>query len=249
MQVIVGATALTYEDSGHGPVMLLLHGWQDSLRTFDPLVADLAPHFRVVRLDLPGFGQSQLPPSSWGLAEYVDTVEGFLDKLGLKPAVLVGHSLGGRVLIKGVGAGRLSAGHLVLLASAGIGKSKSLRNRAFGLAAKTGKLLAAALPASARRSLRQKLYSAAGSDYLGAGELKAVFVRIVREDLRAAASQIKVPTLLIWGDRDSETPLADGHLLHRLIAGSRLEIIAGAGHFLHHNEPARIAALIREFAK
>jgi pimeloyl-ACP methyl ester carboxylesterase len=227
----------------------MLHGWQDSLRTFDPLVPDLARHFRVLRLDLPGFGKSQVPPAAWVLSDYVDTVKAFLSKLSVQADVLVGHSLGGRVLIKGIASGGLESRRLVLLASAGIGKSNSLRNRAFKVVAKTGKFLTAMPPLSfARKPLRQRLYSAAHSDYLSAGELKATFVNIVNEDLRTAAGAVKLPTLLIWGDRDTETLLLDGRLLNRLIKGSKLEIIHGAGHFLQHEEPGEVAKLIKKFA-
>jgi pimeloyl-ACP methyl ester carboxylesterase len=250
MQVIANNVACNYEEDGEGPVMLMLHGWQDSLRTFDPLVPQLARHFRTVRLDLPGFGKSQAPPVAWSLQDYVETVQAFLRKLELKADVLVGHSLGGRVLIKGIAAGELKAKRLVLLASAGIGKSNSLRNRAYKVVAKTGKFLTAMPGLSlARKPLRQKLYTAVRSDYLAAGELKATFVRIVNEDLRQAAASVKLPTLLIWGDRDTETLLMDGRLMNRLIKGSRLEALTGAGHFVHHEEPDQVSKLIMKFAE
>jgi pimeloyl-ACP methyl ester carboxylesterase len=249
MQIIVNKVRLNYEDDGHGPVMLLLHGWQDSLRTFDPLVPELTKHFRLLRLDLPGFGNSQAPPSSWTLNDYVTTVQQFLGKLNLKPVVMVGHSLGARVLIKGTASGQLAAKRLVLLASAGIGKSNSLRNRAFKVMAKTGKVLTT-FPGlqHGRRALRQGLYAAATRGNLNAGPLKNTFVQIVGEDLRPDAAGVKVPTLLIWGDRDIESLILDGRLVHRLITGSKLEVLHGAGHFLHLEEPEQVCRLIQEFA-
>jgi pimeloyl-ACP methyl ester carboxylesterase len=93
--------------------VLLLHGWGANLQTFDGLARPLAPTFRVVRLDLPGFGGTEQPPSDWHIADYAQFVSAFLQKLGVsQPACIIAHSFGGRVTIKGRGAGHnQTAGH------------------------------------------------------------------------------------------------------------------------------------------
>ena len=71
MKVIVNNLATEFEDEGTGPVLLFLHGWKDSLKTFAPLVPGLASDYRVVRLDLPGFGGSEMPSRPWSVSDYV----------------------------------------------------------------------------------------------------------------------------------------------------------------------------------
>jgi pimeloyl-ACP methyl ester carboxylesterase len=137
---------------------------------------------------------------------------------------------------------------VILIASAGIAKRKSLRNGVMMLMAKIGKAITAVPPFSfARESLRKKLYKKLGSDYGSAGALKQTFLNVVREDLSESAHAISVPTLLIWGDRDTETPLVDGERLSRLISRSKLEIISGAGHFVHREKSKEVAEIIKDF--
>ncbi len=249
MKVIVNNIALNYTDEGRGPAMVFLHGWADQLHTFDQLTGALGGHWRLIKLDLPGFGGSEAPPETWSLDNYVELVQAFVDKLGIEVDTMVCHSLGGRIALKGVGTGRLRPRRIILIASAGIAKSRSLRNQAYKAVAKIGKVVTAVPPLSlARGRLRRRLYDRAGSDYLNAGTLQATFLNLIAEDLQTAAAHITVPTLLIWGANDTATPLTDGRRLHHLIPGSRLEIIAGASHFVHQEQPAAVAQLIQEFA-
>jgi len=247
MKIIVENLAVEYEDTGVGPVMLLLHGWKDSLRTFDALVPVLSETNRIVRLDLPGFGGSELPSETWGVGEYALFVKHFCEKLSIQPDVLVGHSFGGRVVIKGLGEGILTSRKAVLIASAGLPKHKSLRNRAFLVVAKLGKLISWILPGGARREVRRKLYTKTGSDYLGAGALRDIFLKTRAEDLRNNARRIAIPTLLIWGENDHVTPLSDGKQFNTLIQGSVLSILPKVGHFVHKEESVAVTGLIKEF--
>ncbi len=235
-------------DEGSGPVILLLHGWKSDLHTFDPLISAFTGSFRVVRLDLPGFGGSEVPKDSWGVGEYALFVKAFIHKLGISVDTLVGHSFGGRITLKGVGLGELHPKKVVLIASAGLAKHKTLRNRLFGILAKVGKMLTVLFPASFRSSLRHRLYQATGSsDYLNAGVLKETSLKVIREDLSGCARGVEVPTLLIWGENDTATPLSDGKRLAELISGSRLEILEGAGHFVHQERSREVMELIKKF--
>lgn len=240
--------AAQYEDEGAGPVLLLLHGWKDTRRTFDALALMLSADFRVIRLDLPGFGGSESPRMAWTLDDYVRFVNDFTAKVGVTPRAVIGHSFGGRIAIKGVSEGVLKPEKIVLIDSAGIARRRTLRNAAFALLAKIGKAMTLVPPFSFwRDALRRVLYERLGSDYFAAGSLRETFLNTIREDLSDAAERITTPTLLIWGSADRATPLADGERLSRLIRGSTLKVIPGAGHFVHREEPAQVAALIRNF--
>lgn len=248
MKIIVNNLVVEYRDEGKGPVLLFLHGWKDSLRSFDPLIPLLVGSFRIVRVDLPGFGTSQLPGSAWDLNDYAEFVNAFINKLEIKVEGLVGHSFGGRVAIKGVATNTFSSNRLILMASAGVTKSLGMRKLLYKLIAKIGQALTIVPPFSFfRTQLRQKLYQHAGSDYLHAGPLKKIFINVTREDLSGYAKKITLPTLLIWGGKDMETPLADGKHLASLIPGAKLKIIESSGHFVHQENPTTVALLINKF--
>lgn len=247
MKIIVDNHAVEYEGAGTGPVILLLHGWMQSLHTFDALVPALSISFRVIRLDLPGFGGSEPPKSAWGVGEYARFVRDFCEKLQIQPEIVLGHSFSGRIAAKGTAEGVLRPKKLILIASAGLAKHKTVRSRLFWIVAKAGKMGLFLFPRSVQDRFRRRLYEKAGSEYLDAGPLKDTFLLVTREDLSEAARKIHVPTLLIWGENDTETPLSDGRRLKELISGARLKILNGAGHFVHQEKPVEVARLISEF--
>lgn len=248
MKMIVNGIVAEYSDEGKGPALLLLHGWKDSLQTFDPLMPVLAEAHRVIRVDLPGFGGSEMPAAAWHLDDFVRFVKDFTEKLDVSVDVLVGHSLGGRIAIKGIALKVLDARKVVLISSAGIAKRRTFRNVLLGVLAKAGKIATAVPPLSFwKQRIRRKLYEAIGSDYFGAGALRGTFMNIVREDLSSVAPKISVPTLLIWGSDDKTTPLTDGMRLHGLVRGSILKVIPGAGHFVHRERPEEVSELILKF--
>ncbi|MDP2648370.1 MAG: alpha/beta hydrolase [bacterium] len=249
MKLIVNGLATEYTDEGQGPVLLMLPGWMNDIHNFDALASRLAPSFRVVRLDLPGFGGgTEAPPSAWGVGEYASFVEAFIEKVGLSSYTLVGHSFGGRVTVKGTGEGILAPTSVILISSAGIAKHRTLKNRALTVLAKIGKVVLRVPPLSFwRRQLRRKLYAKLKSDYSAAGALSQVYLRTIREDLKEYAIKIRVPALLIWGSDDEIVPLADGKQFNRLISGSKLEVLPGVGHSPHRDRPEEVARLIKEF--
>src|SRR3989338_7696853 len=199
---IVNNLAVEYIDEGKGPILFLLHGWGDNLHTFDSLLAKLSASFRVVRLDLPGFGGSEAPEESWGVEEYAYFVKSFIEKLGIPSYIIIGHSFGGRIAIKGVGIGLLKPQKVVLISAAGLATNRKVRNQ---------------------------------------------LLRLIGEDLSPAAQKINIPALLIWGEKDTATPLLNGKRLEELIPDSTLEVLEGAGHFVHQEKTDSVAALIQAF--
>jgi pimeloyl-ACP methyl ester carboxylesterase len=248
MKVIVDNLAVEYKDEGQGPVLFLLHGWMDSLKTFDALVAELSTKYRVVRIDLPGFGESEMPKKPWHVADYAKFVADCCVKLNVQPTAFVGHSLGGRIILKGLAEKTLSADKAVLIASAGVADRKTLRNWSFAIIAKAGKAATAIPPFTLLRAkLRTKLYAAAKSDYAGAGAMTPTFLNVIGENLAPLAPLVSVPTLLVWGKSDTTTPIAEGERLRSLMPNAKLEIIEGAGHFVHREKAQEVARLISEF--
>ena len=246
MQSIVQQLATSYQRHGRGRQLLVLHGWGDDSRSWQVFAKQLSRSYEVVLVDLPGFGGSEAPKSAWGLTEYATFVADFAAKAGLKPYAILGHSNGGAIALRAAAQRLLLPDKLILLASAGIRESSN-RKTALRLLAKAGKLAAAPLPSRMRQKLRRSLYRAAGSDMLLAEHMQETFKRVVGEDVRADASSVTIPTLLVYGEDDTATPVRYGQLLADCIKGSRLERVPGAGHFLQVDKPELVGQLIREF--
>jgi pimeloyl-ACP methyl ester carboxylesterase len=249
MNCVVNGLLCTYKTSGKGSkTVVLLHGWADSLATFTELQKELGKKYKVVSLDLPGFGGTDTPAEVWGLGDYAEFVVAFLDKIGqTKPYALIGHSNGGPIAICALASGQLTAKKLVLLASAGVRDVRTARKKVLKAVAKTGKLLSKPLPQSVRTRMRRRLYKAAGSDMLVAEHLQETFKKVVGQDIQEDAAGLQLPTLLIYGQNDTETPPAYGRLLNSRIVGSDLKIVTQAGHYVHHDQPTIVARAIQEF--
>jgi pimeloyl-ACP methyl ester carboxylesterase len=251
--LIVDDLDVHYAEQGQESVVLLLHGWGTSLVTFNELISAWGDKGkRFITLDLPGFGGSEAPPVAWDVSAYASFVQNFLVKLGIDELqVVIGHSLGGRIAIKGVTEGKFRPKQLVLIASAGTASTHSARSALYMIIVKMGRALTNIPPLSLlREQLRKGLYKVAGSsDYLNAGYMKETFLKIVRENLTEDARKIKIPSLLVWGENDTETPLIEGRTLRGAIRDSKLDIISGAGHFVHQEKPKEVAERIVRFTE
>lgn len=250
MQTIITNHLVNYQDQGKGPVIVLLHGWGASLDNMSELTAALAKQYRVISFDFPGFGASEHPGAAWGVREYTEFTRDVLEKLGVHDVyAVIGHSFGGRVIIKGVSEGILLPQKVVLIGSAGVKHADSLKNTTYKVVAKTGKALLRIpglkkLAAPAKR----KLYESAGSsDYIQSGAMKDIFIKTITEDLSDDARKLSMPVLLIWGGQDVEAPVADGRFFHSVMKQSEMHIIPDAGHFVHNEYPKEVAAWVEEF--
>lgn len=249
MNIVVDDLLTHYEVQGSGRPVLLLHGWGDSLAGLAGLAKSLATEYKVISLDLPGFGTTQPSVNVWSLDNYALFVKNFLTKIDVFPSAVVGHSNGGALAIRAIASGELTPEKLVLLAASGIRTGQSARRLALKVVAKTGNAATVWLSKSTRQKLRKKLYGAVGSDLLVVEHLQETFKQTVRQDVQADAAQLQLPTLLIFADQDKAVPVADGHTYQKLIKDSRLEIIAGASHFVHLDEPLKVSNLIKDFLR
>ncbi len=248
MQVIVDGLLTAYERSGEGKTVVLLHGWGDRATGLAALRTALSRQYDVVAPDLPGFGGTQAPGAVWGLDDYARFVANFLQKLQLGQVyAFVAHSNGGAIALRGLGQGVLRADKLVLLASAGIRGEYKGRIKALRYVTKAGKVLSAPLPDGIKRKLRRKVYDTVGSDMLVAEHLQETFKKVITDDVRADARRITVPTLLIYGEQDQAAPVRYGELFHEYIDGSTLEILPGAGHFVHLDRPSEVLKAMKGF--
>lgn len=220
-----------------GQTIVFLHGWQTSSQSFSPLVPFLYQDYHLFLLDLPGFGQSSSPPDNFSSFDYAKTVTKWLKQKKLKKIILLGHSFGGKVAAIIAAKQPKLISKLILIASAGLPHAKKYYRLKRYLPKRALKVIS---------PLWQKFF--ASRDYRQAGKLRPIFKNIVKENLAPIFSQIKIPTLIIWGSKDKELPLQDGQKIQQLINKSRLVTIE-AGHFPFWDNPQKIARLIKEFAK
>ena len=109
--------------------VVLLHGWGASIAAFNPIIDNLSKKFKVYAIDFPGFGLSDKPNKSYHVEDYSKIVLEFINKMNLKDVILIGHSFGGRVIIKLVGKLGFSPKKIILVDSAGIRPKKSLKSK------------------------------------------------------------------------------------------------------------------------
>lgn len=250
MQIIVKGLLTTYEVTGSGKLILLLHGWADSHQGFKDLQQELSKKYKVLSLDLPGFGNTQRPREPWNLDNYAHFISDVLDKLDLNNVyAIVGHSNGGAIAIRGVAEHVLSPERLILLAPAGIRNSPGAKRSTIKAITKTGKVATFWLPYRYRKQLRKRLYGAVGSDMLIMPEMEETFKRTVSQDIQSDAQKLNRPTLLVFAENDKAVPLSHGQRLQELIPHAKLEVLPKTGHFVHLEQPEKVLISIEEFLK
>jgi len=236
---IGGADAAVFEPEGDSrpgaPLFVWAHGWGHTHRNMLPLAEATRRLGGSVLLDLPGFGDSPPPPGAWSTADYADAVAEFLTarfSAGGPPGrrIWIGHSFGCRVGLQLASRHPGLIGGLFLIAAAGLPRTRSLPERIRFAARRWAFRTARSLtPEGPRRdALRARFGSA---DYARAGPMRPILVKAVGEDLSGVARTVSCPAVLVYGDRDSETPPEIGTRLSGLIPQSRLIVLRGFDHW------------------
>jgi pimeloyl-ACP methyl ester carboxylesterase len=226
--------------SGSGvPWVLALHGWQRTHRDF----ARVLEGVDAIAVDLPGFGASPPPPEPWGAARYADAVLPVLDRFD-GPAVVLGHSFGGRVAVHLAAAHPERVGALVLtgvplLRPPGTGAARVARP--YRLARF---LHARGLLSETRMEAMRQRYGS--QDYRQAtGVMRAVHVIAVNETYEPQLAQVRCPVDLVWGDQDTAAPVAVAEQAALLIPDAEVTVLAGVGHMTPLEAPDALAAALR----
>ncbi|MBJ7438532.1 MAG: alpha/beta hydrolase [Sphingopyxis sp.] len=259
-----------YRDQGKrgGPAIILLHGSNSSLHTWEPLVERLGRTYRIVTLDLPGHGLTGGTPdkdySADGMAAAVDVVAA---KLGLDHFILGGNSMGGWVAWRYALAQPTRVDALLLLDAAGMplrkGEKAPESNVGFRiLKYPAGRWLATQITPRTlvEQSLRGSVEKQAIVDeamidrywellrFPGNREATVLRARMDREPAMAARiGDIKAPTLILFGDRDRLINPSAAQTFHERIAGSEVVLLKGIGHLPMDEDPDATAAAIADF--
>lgn len=252
MVIRIDDIPVNYIDEGEGSAILLLHGWGSNITLFDGIIKTLSPFHRVIAPDMPGFGKTPEPQRAWAVDDYVDFIIKFIDSLGLKEFGVLVHSFGGRVLFKLNARESLPyvINKAVLIDSAGIMPKKSLKQKMSLKMYKCARSIMSTKPLhflypDAVENMRKKRGSA---DYNNATPtMRQTLVKVVNEDLTPLISKISCPTLIIWGDNDTATPIEDARQMEQLIPDAGLVVCEGAGHYSFLEQPAKVHGALKVF--
>lgn len=252
MFINIDGLNIEYITEGSGQDILLLHGWGSSFDVYKGIINTLGARCRLTALNFPGCGNSDTMENPWKLDDYCNLIIKFIKETGLDNPILIGHSHGGRVILKLAAEGLLNPPKIVLLDSAGLIPKKSLKQK---FRAKSFKVIKSVLTMPIVRNYSESLLDKArkhygSADYNAAPEvLRKTMVSLVNTDLRDIIHNIKCPTLLIWGENDTATPLSDAKIIESLIPDSGLCVIKGTGHYSFCERPYEAHAILNSFIK
>jgi pimeloyl-ACP methyl ester carboxylesterase len=231
---------------GEGKPFLILHGWGSNSDRWATVAEQISKKgFRVFVPDLPGFGKSEMPSAPWNVNNYVNWSLHLVNALGLGDFYLLGHSFGGAL------ASKIAVKHAqeikkLFLVSAACVRKKTIKKSLFK---KMSRIFKAFYFLPYYGLIRKAFYKFVikRSDYVYVqGILRETYLRVISEDLSFHLPFIKVPTVIIWGDKDELTPLEDAHFINKQIKNSKLIIIPGANHDLNRKQPEILAEKVLE---
>jgi 3-oxoadipate enol-lactonase len=233
------------------PPLLLLHSLGTDGRVWQPQAEALSAQFRVLRPDLRGHGLTDVTPGPYTIDGMARDVLHALDALGIDRLPVVGLSIGGMIAqsLAHQAPGRVSAVVLcdtaLAIPPAALWRERAAAVRAHGMAAIAGAVLArwltpAAAPA-AMGALRAMLLGTDPEGYAGAAEA------IAAADLTATTRTLRLPALVLVGDRDKATPPETAAALRAAIPDARLGLIRDAAHIPTLERPRRVTEALLGF--
>jgi pimeloyl-ACP methyl ester carboxylesterase len=258
---------------GDGPALVLLHGIGSDHTTWWPVLRPLAERFTVIAPDLLGHGKSDKPRADYSVGGFANGVRDLMTVLGVPRATVVGHSFGGGVAMQFAYQFPERTERLVLVSAGGLGRSVNPLLKVLAGPA-GGPVLTAVTSRPAHLTLHRvaRLLGQTGLPYtVDLDPMSEVYDNLVdprareafRHVLRAlidrhgqVISMIErgylaegMPTLVVWGTRDSVLPVKHARAAREIIPGARVEVFPQAGHFPHRDEPEAFAEVLCRFVE
>jgi pimeloyl-ACP methyl ester carboxylesterase len=269
--LLLHGNEIGYRIEGSGPALVLLHGIANSSETWRQVLPGLAERFTVIAPDLLGHGKSAAPRGDYSLGAHASGVRDLLTALGHERATIAGHSLGGGIAMQFAYQFPERCERLVLVSSGGLGREVHLLLRAASLPGadlvlpllasrpliELGRGLGGLLGRAPLRPSRDVQTLARGFGSLGSAGSRQAFLHTVRSVIEPSGQRVsandrlalaaRLPTLIVWGERDSIIPLRHGEAAHDAMPGSRLDVFPDAGHMPHDDDARRFVELVTEF--
>lgn len=255
--VDVEGLRIAYERVGEGPPLVLLHGALSDSRSWRPQLEGLADEFTLIAWDAPGAGRSSDPAEPFGMADWADLLARFLKTQVPGPAIVLGLSFGGSLALELYRRHPRSVAALVLADSyAGWRGSLSAEDCSERLRLAltdadipptqlAARWLPEMLSAGARREIAETVAEIIAGTH--APGLRLMAQAMADTDLSDLLPQIRVRTLLLWGERDRRSPLSIAREMRRTIPSAKLVLIPEAGHESNLEQPEAFNAAVRQF--
>ena len=256
MNIVVDGYNICYKTTGTGDkTVVILQGWGTDLGVYDSVAGVIdGSRYRVIQFDFPGFGSSDEPKEPWDVDGFADFFCRFMEVMQVKQATLIGHSYGGRVIIKLAARESIpfEITNIILIDSAGVlpvrTTAQKWKIRKYKILKKflNLKLIYAMFP-EVIDDWRSRQGSA---DYRNATPMmRQCMVKAINEDLTELLPKIRQEVLLIWGDQDTATPIRDAHIMEENIPNCGLAVIPGTGHFSFLEKPAQFRGIMEAYLK
>lgn len=221
------------ECGGKGQGVVLLHGWGQNASMMRLLQCQLQEKYRVVNMDLPGFGESVPIKETWQMNDYVEFLHMLIERYQLEDPILIAHSFGARIAIKYAAVYPVSS--MILTGAAGLHMPLSVYKRVKQLLYHFSRSL-------------QLSFSFGSQDYRAADPvMRRVLVQAVNDDVAPLLERIHCPVLLVWGSKDQQTPLWMGKKMERLLPQAKLIVYQGEDHFAYYHQGFRFLDDIEQF--
>lgn len=218
---------------GQGNPILLLHGWGQNQYMMKFLQDNLEHNYKVMNLDLPGFGESDEPKEVWDLHAYVACIHELLEAYQMVNPIIIAHSFGARIALRY--ALQYPVNRMILTGAAGIRQKHTMR---YYLRVYTYKFLK-----------KLHLQPVMGSvDYKNASPImQGVLVASVNDDIKNELKNITCDVLLVWGEYDVQTPLWMGKEMEKELSNGTLVIIKHGDHFAYFHNSQQFLRIVHAY--
>lgn len=215
--------------------ILLLHGWGCNGKIFESIIESF-PNNSFLVIDFPPFGKSDKSIEDWNIFTYVGMLMSLCDNLHIQKCDVLGHSFGGRIAIIMSAVKRSLVHSCILVDSAGIKPHRTIK---YYMQICSYKI---------KKKLGKNTIDMGSTDYKQLSPaMKKTFVSIVNTYLDDYARKMAVKTLIIWGEKDKDTPLYMAKKLNKYIKNSQLKVIKDAGHFCFLDRPLEFYKSVSKF--
>jgi pimeloyl-ACP methyl ester carboxylesterase/tetratricopeptide (TPR) repeat protein len=242
-----------YQGDPDGEPIILLHGYTDSSFSYSTVLPLLDRKYRVYVLDQRGHGESDRPKAGYALPQFAADVVAFMDVMNIKQATIVGHSMGSFVAQHVAVAAPERVKRMVLSGSA-----TTIRNSVVADLQREVNALSDPIPEKFVRDFQVGMaFQPLTDDFVNAVVKESLNIpaRVWREVMAEMLSskadvelaKIKVPTLILWGDKENVFPRSEQDLLLAALPNARLKVYEDTGHSMHWERPERFAKDLQEF--
>lgn len=231
--ITIQNTNINVTVQGQGQAVVLLHGWGQNQYMMKFLQDDLCDHYQVMNLDLPGFGESSEPDHVWDLNDYVTCIHECIEAYQMEKPILIAHSFGARIALRY--AMQYEVSKMLLTGAAGIMKKRDIT---YYMRVYSYKLLK-----------KVHIKNALGSpDYQQASPImRGVLVKTVNDNLQHELKNITCEVLLVWGEKDEQTPLWMGKVMEKEITNATLIVLDKGDHFAYFHQSQRFLRIVHAY--